>query len=39
MADAAENLLYQNLPQGVNIRVDRIQERPETAFGTGSGIV
>ncbi|XP_063607597.1 RNA 3'-terminal phosphate cyclase-like [Penaeus indicus] len=39
MADAAENLLYQNLPQGVKIRVDRIQEHPETAVGSGSGIV
>ncbi|KAK7084175.1 hypothetical protein SK128_015348 [Halocaridina rubra] len=39
MADAAKNVLYQNLPRNVVINIERIKESPEKAVGNGSGIV
>lgn len=39
MADAAVDLLHQNLPQNVYVRINRVKEDQERAFGSGSGIV
>lgn len=38
MADAAIRLLRQNFP-GVPVKIDKVQETPQSAVGNGSGIV
>lgn len=38
MADAAARLLKQNFP-GVPVKIERVQETAQSAFGNGSGIV
>ncbi|KAK8397539.1 hypothetical protein O3P69_004357 [Scylla paramamosain] len=39
MANAAVDLLHQRLPQNIDIRINRVKDDQERAFGNGSGIV
>lgn len=39
MADAAVDLLHRSLPQNVYVRINRVKEDQDRAFGSGSGIV
>ncbi|MPC28420.1 RNA 3'-terminal phosphate cyclase [Portunus trituberculatus] len=39
MANAAVELLQQRLPQNIDIRINRVKDDQERAFGNGSGIV